>query len=75
MDFLEYVVVGCDDTYPGRRGGVARVLGIGWNAALVSERIVLAPDYPVHRGRFFGMKTQRGAPSFSDSSPTRTRLV
>ena len=48
--------MGCDDTDPGRRGGPACDLGLCRNAKVVGERIVPAPDYPVHRGSFICMK-------------------
>jgi hypothetical protein len=54
-----YVFVGCDDTYPSRRGVFARVLGVRRNATMVGENIVPAPDHLVHRGRFLRMT--RGA--------------
>jgi len=53
---LEYVVVGCIDTDPGRRGGAACHLGLRWNARMAGARIVPAADYPRHCRSLLYMK-------------------
>ena len=57
----DYAVLGCDDTHPGSRGGLACPLGDRRNARMASERLMPAPDHPLHRCRFFGMKRRNRA--------------
>jgi hypothetical protein len=59
--FGRYVVLGCDNTHPGCRGGVVRLRGGCWNARMVGERIVSAPDHPVYCGGLFFMRNTRRA--------------
>jgi len=56
INFLLYVILGCDDTHPCRGRYLAFGLGVCRNAGMVGQRIVCALGPSLYRGSLARMK-------------------